>query len=261
MALVLRRGNEFHRISGDSSASDPAQFVAQWVRRGGGEVTAGMNLGRSAEIDVRARFEAIDARFPNSRTRRLPGGALVPIDFDIQEGRSRLGALGVGLRFDTRTDPILPTAGYELDIRVSLSGAALGSSYNFAKGLVSYSRYHGLPSGHVLAFHGLAGGVFGNAPFFEKFFVGDLNLLLPPRALGINMSTQPSLNFLGNDVDEHRYDDFAVRMMVEYAVPLWRRRGVFYGADAFVSVGGFLWPAKTTFASEMPVLARHWPWI
>ena len=62
-------------------------------------------------------------------------------------------------------------------------------------------------------------------------------------------------------MDEHRYDDFAVRMMVEYAVPLWRRRGVFYGADAFVSVGGFLWPAKTTFASEMPVLARHWPWI
>ena len=68
-----------------------------------------MNLGRSAEIDVRARFEAIDARFPNSRTRRLPGGALVPIDFDIQglgggvadtrTDPSRLGALGVGLPF------------------------------------------------------------------------------------------------------------------------------------------------------------------
>jgi outer membrane protein insertion porin family len=103
---------------------------------------------------------------------------------------------------------------------------------------VQSSWYH--PVGrHVLGIHGFAGALFGDAPYFERFFVGDLNLLLPPRALGLNFSTLSSRDFLGTSVGSHRYDSFAARLLVEYAVPLWRRRGFFYRGDAFAAFGAF----------------------
>ena len=37
----------------------------------------------------------------------------------------------------------------------------------------------------------------------------------------------------------HRYDSFAARVLVEYAVPLWRRHGFFYRGDAFAAFGAF----------------------
>jgi hypothetical protein len=92
---------------------------------------------------------------------------------------------------------------------------------------------------HVLGIHGFAGAIFGDAPYFEQFFVGDLNQLLPPRALGINFSTLPSRNFLDTTVASHRYEPFAARLLVEYAVPLWRRRHLVYRGDAFAAFGAF----------------------
>jgi len=92
---------------------------------------------------------------------------------------------------------------------------------------------------HVLGVHGFAGAILGDAPYFERFFVGDLNLLLPPRALGLNFSTLPSRDFLGTSVASHRYDNFAARLLLEYAVPLWRRHGFVYRGDAFVAFGAF----------------------
>jgi len=79
----------------------------------------------------------------------------------------------------------------------------------------------------------------GDAPYFDRFFVGDLNLLLPPRAFGINFSTQPSRDLLGTNVADHRYDKLAGRLLLEYAVPLWRRHGLFYRGDAFAALGIF----------------------
>ena len=60
---------------------------------------------------------------------------------------------------------------------------------------------------------------------------------MPRRALGINFSTQAPPNFLGTSIEHHRYDDYAGRVLVEYAVPIWRRRGLVYGGDAFIAAG------------------------
>jgi outer membrane protein insertion porin family len=79
----------------------------------------------------------------------------------------------------------------------------------------------------------------GDAPYFDRFFVGDLNLLLPRRALGINFSTLPSRNVLGTGIARHRYDDYAGRVLIEYAIPIWRRHGFVYGGDAFAALGMF----------------------
>ncbi len=38
---------------------------------------------------------------------------------------------------------------------------------------------------------------------------------------------------------DRRYEPFAARALVEYAVPLWRRRGFIYRGDAFAAFGAF----------------------
>ena len=92
-----------------------------------------------------------------------------------------------------------------------------------------------MPRGHALGFHLFGGAIVGDAPYFDRFFIGDLNLLLPRRALGINFSTQPSRNLL--DTTHRRATATTTtpaRVLVEYAIPIWRRRGFVYGGDAFV---------------------------
>jgi hypothetical protein len=218
--------------------SKPVDFVAVRTRRAGGTLGVGIDLTRTVRVSAEGRFESITAVLPDQRTWQKPDGTLAPIDFGIHEGDSRLAALGVGFDIDNRSDPVLPTRGARASVTLQTALPLLGSRYAYAKGVVQSSWYH--PVGrHVVGVHGLAGAIFGDAPYFEQFFVGDLNLLLPPRALGLNFSTLPSRDFLGTSVAAHRYDNFAARILVEYAVPLWRRHGFFYRGDAFAAFGAF----------------------
>src|SRR4029078_787901 len=125
-------------------------------------------------------------------------------------------------------------------IALSLEAARglVGSSYDYVKTTVEGAFYRPLPRGPALGFHLFVGGIAGDAPYFDRFFIGDLNLLLPRRALGINFSTL-SRNILEPTIAAHRYDVYAARGLVEYAIPIWRRRGFIYGGDAFAAVGLF----------------------
>jgi outer membrane protein insertion porin family len=237
-SLLFSRGSEFYRARGGDEDHSPGDFVAATTRRVGGILGVGTDLSRATRVSAEGRFEAIDATLPGTRTRQAPDGGLHYIRFGVHEGVSHLGSVAVGFDVDTRSDPVLPSHGARTSVTLQTAVPLLGSQYAFAKGVVQSSWYHPLRR-HVIGIHGLAGALFGDAPYFEQFFVGDLNLLLPPRALGLNFSTLPSRDFLGTSVAAHRYDSFAARLMVEYAVPLWRRRGFVYGGDAFVALGAF----------------------
>ena len=48
--------------------------------------------------------------------------------------------------------------------------------------------------GHVLKLNLFAGGISGNAPFFEQFHVGDFSDFRPDRVLGVNFDRRPPPN-------------------------------------------------------------------
>jgi hypothetical protein len=196
-------------------------------------------LARSLHAALDFREEAIVATLPPAtlRTHILPDGTIAPIDFDIRDGPSRLGALTATFDYDTRSDPVLPREGVRLLGSLEVASGVLGSMYDYGKVVLQASLYHKMPHGHAIGLHLLGGAIWGEAPYFDEFFIGDLNLLLPRRALGINFSTLPSRNLLGTDIARHRYDDFAGRILVDYAIPIWRRHGFVYGGDAFAAVG------------------------
>jgi hypothetical protein len=233
-------GSEFFRVTGTDDDQDPGRFVAARVRRVGGILGVTHRLGRTLHGALDFREEVLNSTLPPPGTvRTLPDGTPEPIDFTVPNGTSRVGSLALTFAYDTRSDPVLPRSGVRLAASVEWATFLLGSSYDYVKGVVQASLYHRMPRGHALGLHILGGAIGGDAPFFDQFFVGDLNLLLPKRALGINFSTQPSRNLLGTDIARHRYDDYAARVLLEYAIPVWRRRGFVYGGDAFAAVGMF----------------------
>jgi hypothetical protein len=252
-------GSEFYRTSGNDGDADPARFAAVRTRRAGGILGAGRSLGRNVRVFADLREETVNAAWPDLRARTLEGGAMVPIDFDVQNGASRVGSFTLTADYDTRSDPILPRSGGRLVASVEAAHAVLGSSYDFVKGQVQASVYQKLPHGHALGLHVMAGAISGDAPYFDRFFVGDLNLLLPRRALGINFSTFPSRNVLRTGIARHRYDDYAGRVLVEYAVPIWRRHGFVYGGDAFAAVGLFGMASPGDFDGPDPFAWRNLP--
>lgn len=237
-SFLYSDGSEFFRARGADDDAGPDNFVAVRTRRAGGILGVGIDLSRTVRVSAEGRYEAISATLPERRTRERPEGGLAPITFGIHEGDSRLASLGVGFDVDARDDPVLPTRGTRVAVTLQTALPLLGSRYAFAKGVAQASWYRPVRR-HVIGIHGFAGAMFGDAPYFERFFVGDLNLLLPPRALGLNFSTLASRDLLGTSVAAHRYDSFAARLMVEYAVPLWRRHGFFYRGDAFAALGAF----------------------
>jgi outer membrane protein insertion porin family len=232
-------GSEFYRTSGPDSDPDPGRFIATRVRRIGGVLTAGKMFPHNLHVTASFREEAVSATLPlpEPQIQTLPDGTTAQIDFMVQKGESRVGTVAAGLDYDTRSDPVLPRSGMRVALSVEAGTSLLGSSYSYVKTVFDGSFYLKMPHGHALGFHLFGGSIEGNAPYFDRFFIGDLDLLLPRRALGINFSTQPAPNFLGTSIAGQRYDNYAGRLLIEYAIPIWRHHGWVYGGDAFVAFG------------------------
>ena len=240
--------SEFYRVLGDDSDDgDPRDFVANRVQRAGGILGIGKSFRAPFHLAVDFREEVVQAENPSNVT--YLG---MPIDFMVKEGTSRVGSVTGGVDYDTRSDPILPRAGMRVALSVETATSLLGSSYDFLKTVAAGSFYWRMPRGHALGLHVFAGAIWGDAPFFDRFFVGDLNLLLPRRALGINFSTAPSPNLLDTPIAAHRYDDYAGRILLEYAIPIWRRRSFVYGGDAFMAMGLFGMASPGDFLGPAP---------
>jgi hypothetical protein len=237
--FLWSRGSEFYQAFGREADVDPNHWRALDTRRLGGSLAVGGDLSRNTRFSVEGRFESVNAVLPTIRTRDVGGGQIVPIDFGIHEGDSRVASITALLDLDTRSDPVLPSHGRRLSMSVEASLPVLGSSYTYAKGIAQASFYFPSWRDHVLGLHAFAGAIFGEAPYFNQFFVGDLNFLLPARALGLNFATQPSRDFFDNAVADRRYEPFAARALVEYAVPLWRKGAFIYRGQAFAALGLF----------------------
>lgn len=246
-------GSEFFRVTGPEHSANSADFVALRTQRLGAVLGFARPIARNLRAYVDFRGEGISAELPTERARQVaePGrNTTAPIEFDVAEGFSRLGSLTATLDYDTRSDPLVPRAGAHAVLSAEAAPAALGSSYEFLKLLLQVSLHRRAVGSHVVALHLVGGAIFGNAPYFDQFFVGDLNPLLPPRALGLNFSTQPSRNLLGTSIASHRYDNFAGRVLVDYSIPIWRRRRLIYSGNAFVAVGLFGMASRGRFRDE-----------
>jgi outer membrane protein insertion porin family len=223
--------------------SDPTQtaqdFAIAPYKRFGGRLAAGHDLSVSSQIVFRYRLERIDAPLLPVAASDNYGLDVEPIDFMLIRGSSILSTIGATFTNDTRDEPFLPTRGHQVVFNVDSSLTPLGSDYPYAKLVLNASEWFALPWGHVLRIEGLAGAIFGTAPLFERFYVGDLSDLLPDRVLDLNFDRRPAANFFRTDIVEIRYGNYAAKVAAEYRVPLYRGIRSIYGVDLFGSFGFF----------------------
>jgi outer membrane protein assembly factor BamA len=217
--------------------TQPAQdFAVVQYKRFGGRLGVGHDIGISSQVFFDYRLEKIDASLPLAASDHR-GVDVEPIDFMLGKGSTLLSTLRASFVSDTRDEPFLPTRGHRFDATLDASLTPLGSDYVYTKLVVRGSQWLALPWGHVLQLEGFAGGIFGNAPLFERFYVGDLSDLLPDRVLDLSFDRRPATNFLDTDIVEIRYGNYAAKLDAEYRVPLYRGTRSIYGIDLFGTVG------------------------
>jgi hypothetical protein len=183
------------------------------------------------------RLEGVDASYPLQASHSRGDDNIEPIDFDIIRGQSFLSTLRATLQFDTRDHPFLPTTGWFLSATGELGMPWLGSDYTYQRSDIQASHWWQLPWEHVVRLQLFGGAISGEAPFFEQYYVGDFTDFLPARILGVNFDRRPPPNFLGTQIVEVRYGEFAAKIGGEYRLPLYRGHRSIFGIDLFGSAG------------------------
>ncbi len=207
-----------------ADASEPEGEVARPYTRTGGTLGATYELSRVAILSLDLGLEAVRA------------GATPP-PF-LVAGDSVAGTVGLGLDLDTRRDPVLSDDGHHLRVLVEGGGGPLGD-YDQLRLLARWQTWVRIAPRHVGSVRLGGGLIAGDAPLFDRFYVGDLNPLLPPRALGLVVSDRPSPDIFGDGMDQVTYGRVYTGASIEYAYQLFRGRSAVYGGDLFASVGVF----------------------
>jgi outer membrane protein assembly factor BamA len=223
----------------DPTQKDPTlkqDFAIAAYKRYGGRLSLGHELGASTSLYIDYRLEGIDAQLPAAAS-HVRGLDREPIVFNLQPGTSVLSGLRATLVHDTRDEPLLTTRGWYVWLSSDAAFAPIGSDYNFFKIQGRVTRFIKLPWKHTLALEAYGGAVFGNAPIFELFYVGDYTDLLPDRLLDLAFDRRSAPNFFGSAIAQVRYGEYAARISSEYRVPIYRGQKAIYGADLFGSVG------------------------
>ena len=237
------------------------EFAVVQYKRFGGSIGVGRDLSVTTQLWAQYRLEHVHAVVPLAAS-ELRGTEREPIDFSILRGDSILSTISATLQHDTRDKPILPTRGWFASVTTEVSLSPLGSDYPYAKIDLLASRWWSLPWNHVLRLRLFGGAISGSAPFFERYYVGDLSDFRAARVLGMNVERRPAPNFFDTDVVEVRYGDYAAKFDVEYRVPLYRGTRSVYAIDLFGRVGVFAIagarditspPAGYTGASLIPI--------
>lgn len=223
-------------VEGDRPAQDVA--VARY-RRFGGRLSAGYELLPALHVALDYRLEGIDADLPAVASQKR-GLDVEPVDFYLQRGGSLLSSVRASVAYDTRDEPMLATRGWFASLGVDGAFAGTGSSYSYFKVQGRAARWIRLPWRHVVKLELWGGAVAGDAPLFERFYVGDFTDLLPGRLLDLAFDRRSSPNFFGTAIGDVRYGDTAARALGEYRVPVYRGRSSVYGIDVFGNAGVYL---------------------
>ncbi len=239
-SMTLVHGSEPYRTAGSDDTDTADHFGAFPYRRFGGRVALTYDVTALTRIAAGLRYESVDATLPVAPEQELPDGRIVAIDLHLDPGHSRVSTASFTFDRDTRPDPTLPHAGGRLLAAIEVGSALLGSSYDYVTLLGRYEHWWPLRDGRQTIGVRLAGGgVFGNAPRFDRIHVSDVDRMLTPRALGLVLSTSAPLDLLSTRPNKPAYGDLGGSATVEYAFRVFRGTGKrrLYGGDVFVGAG------------------------
>lgn len=219
-------------------SEDPLSVARVGYVRRGGVLSLGFDIIPQFSLGLLYRLEVVDGSMPVAASHRR-NGMTEAIDFGLLSGRSFISTITGLFEYDSRNEPFLPSKGLRITLSAEISSPLFGSSYSFTKFTAEYNHYFRLPWKHVLKVNVFAGLIAGDAPFFERFYLGDFTDFIPGRVMGMAFDHRQSPNVFNTSIESMRYEDIAARLELEYAVPLYRSDSGVYGVDFFFSFGLF----------------------
>jgi outer membrane protein insertion porin family len=221
---------------------DPQPFARLRYQRRGGEVGFSRDAGDLARMTLGLRVEQLVADLPRAVSGPIGQNPDQRVDFALEDGNTQLVALYAVLLRDTRDDPFLPSVGTRLFLQGTLGTQVVGGSYNYGRFEVGGAAWKQTQRGNVLKGEAYSGLILGDAPFFERFYIGDLSDVIPDRQLEVAPSVGGSPDLFNSGISRERYSDVAFRLGGEFAVPLRRdvEDGIYiYGLQAYIGAGLF----------------------
>jgi hypothetical protein len=195
-------------------------FTILEYRRVGAAITYGLRLESYFYFYIDYRFEVDQATYKDHSD---------PPILYMQRGSSYVSAFTFSVMRDTRNDLWLPTKGWMFNLAVKVSSRIFGSSYDFSKYTLDLEIQLPTFKTHSWKLKAFGGLIQGDAPFFDKYFLGDyfyFTIQKPtlPRVWEINVTGITD------------YKPVAVSGGMEYAVPIFSGGKNFYRGYVYVAV-------------------------
>lgn len=165
-------------------------------RRIGGRLTLGHRFTELWSGSVGVRAEEVNISDVQDR----PSRAFEILD---EEGHSALTSASVSAKRDTTNPGPLPYTGTTVQATYEVFGA-LGGDYSFQRVTGSADYYHTLANDlldrkTIFSLHGDAGYIFGDSPFFERFYGGGIGSVRGFAYRGISPRSGPDDDRVGGD--------------------------------------------------------------
>ena len=150
------------------------------------------------------------------------------LDKYLKPGWSGLASARVMAAYDSREGRDLPNSGHFVSLALTGALDTGVSQYSFFKLSLAHQSNFEVSPQHVLRIDTFGGAVFGDAPFFEKFFYNDFYTLSPRRIHYLNPSNRGAYDLFGTGASSLSYEDFLVHLALSYAwQPFVRRLEMF----------------------------------
>jgi len=219
----------------------PSSFEVD-VLRAGGRLSNGLFILPQLGLFLDLRVEGLKSDSPFDDL----------LESQLQPGTSWLSTAALAVELDTRDDPVMPRNGVRLNLSAEGAHPSVVGDYQYLRLLGQLNFATEFLPGHILRLDLVGGTIIGEAPFFERFFVGDFNDLLPSRNLGLNFASRPAADFFNTGTDQLGYENNILRASAEYAIPLTEGIDWVYRSEFFL--GGGLYAATTSDADAARVI-------
>lgn len=139
------------------------------------------------------------------------------LDDYLLNGTTHLTNAEFRMAFDTRSGREMPVKGHFVTIGVRGTFESGISDYNYIRASLAHQSNFELVPHHVLRLHSFGGMLYGDAPFFEKFFFNDFNDLTPSRIHRLNPSHRGVYDLFKTGASSLGYEDFIAYLALSYA--------------------------------------------
>lgn len=135
----------------------------------------------------------------------------------LKEGYSHLSNVEFRMAYDSRPGREMATNGHFVSVGIRGTFESAISNYTFIKMNAAHQSNFEVVPHHVIRLNSFAGMLYGESPFFEKYFFNDFNDLVPSRIHRLNPSDRGAYDLFGTGASGLGYEDFLVHFAVSYA--------------------------------------------